>query len=153
MYNRALRGCEEALGPNHTSTLDTVNNLGLLYKDQGKLAEAEKMYDRALQGYEDALGPQLVPSYLPALNTMFAFGDLLSQTGRVDMAREMYTRALPGYATVQGPSSKWCKQLEVRLQALEVASAKSKAGQDEPTEPESTNSRPLKRKLRSWEGG
>jgi hypothetical protein len=31
MYIQALRGYEEALGPDHTSTLDTVNNLGLLY--------------------------------------------------------------------------------------------------------------------------
>ena len=37
MYIRALKGCEKALGPNHTSTLDTVNNLGLFYNDQGKL--------------------------------------------------------------------------------------------------------------------
>jgi Tfp pilus assembly protein PilF len=48
MYIRALQGCEEALGPDHTSTLSTVNNLGLLYADQGKLAKAEKMYIRAL---------------------------------------------------------------------------------------------------------
>jgi hypothetical protein len=27
MYNRALAGYEKALGPEHTSTLDTVNNL------------------------------------------------------------------------------------------------------------------------------
>ena len=32
------------LGPEHTSTLDTVNNLGNLYKNQGKMAEAEEMY-------------------------------------------------------------------------------------------------------------
>ena len=48
MYTRALQGKEEALGPKHTSTLDTVNNLGALYKDQGKLAEAEAMLTRAL---------------------------------------------------------------------------------------------------------
>jgi hypothetical protein len=47
MYIRALQGCEEALGPGHTSTLQTVNNLGLFYADQNKLAEAEKMYIRA----------------------------------------------------------------------------------------------------------
>ncbi len=52
MYQRALDGYEKALGPEHTSTLDTVNNLGRLYKDQGKLAEAEKMYERALGGKE-----------------------------------------------------------------------------------------------------
>ena len=44
MYQRALEGYEKALGPEHTSTLITVNNLGLLYADQGKLGEAEKMY-------------------------------------------------------------------------------------------------------------
>jgi Tetratricopeptide repeat len=33
MYVRALRGREKAWGVEHTSTLDTVNNLGNLYKD------------------------------------------------------------------------------------------------------------------------
>jgi hypothetical protein len=28
MYQRALAGKEKALGPDHTSTLDTVDNLG-----------------------------------------------------------------------------------------------------------------------------
>ena len=55
MNNRALQGKEEALGPKHTSTLSTVNNLGNLYKNQGRLAEAEAMYNRALQGSEEAL--------------------------------------------------------------------------------------------------
>jgi tetratricopeptide (TPR) repeat protein len=50
MYERALRGYEEALGPTHMSTLNTVNNLGALYADQGKLGEAEQMYERALRG-------------------------------------------------------------------------------------------------------
>jgi len=50
MYELALQGREEALGPKHMLTLDTVNNLGILYKNQGKLAEAEQMYNRALQG-------------------------------------------------------------------------------------------------------
>jgi lipopolysaccharide biosynthesis regulator YciM len=58
MYQRALQGKEKAWGPDHTSTQDTVNNLGILYVDQGKLNEAEKMYqkmyERALQGHEKA---------------------------------------------------------------------------------------------------
>jgi hypothetical protein len=33
MYERALRGKETALGLEHTSTLNTVHNLGLLYAD------------------------------------------------------------------------------------------------------------------------
>jgi tetratricopeptide (TPR) repeat protein len=72
MYVRALQGCEEALGPDHTSILSTVNNLGLLYQGQGKLAEAEKMYVRALQGCEEALGPD----HTSTLNTVNNLGSL-----------------------------------------------------------------------------
>ncbi|KAH8586144.1 hypothetical protein B0O99DRAFT_665869 [Bisporella sp. PMI_857] len=149
MYLRALEGKKKALGPDHTSTLDTVHNLGTLYFGQSKLAEAKAMYLRALEGcYEDALGLELASSYLPALNTMFAFGDLFSQTDRKDMARAMYNRALSGYTTVQKPSSKRSKQVEDRLQALQIASAKSNVGQNEITEPGVANSRSLKQKIR-----
>jgi len=55
MYQRALEGYK-VLGPDHASTLSTVNNLGSLYDDQGKLKEAEEMYQRALEGKEKALG-------------------------------------------------------------------------------------------------
>jgi tetratricopeptide (TPR) repeat protein len=60
MYERALRGNKEALGPKHMSTLITVNNLGSLYKSQGKLVKSEQMYKQALRGYEEALGETLV---------------------------------------------------------------------------------------------
>ena len=148
MYSRALQGREEALGPKHTSTLETVNNLGALYASQGKLAEAEAMYSRALQGYEEALGPQLLPLYLPALNTIFAFGDLFSQTDRKDLAKVMYSRALSGYTSVQGPSSKWCRQLEDRLQTLQVTSAKSETSKDKFTDVRAYKSSTLKQKFR-----
>jgi hypothetical protein len=62
-----VQGYEEALGSKHTSTLNTVNNLGMLYANQGKLGEAEKMFMRALQGYEEALGMENVDRYIPAL--------------------------------------------------------------------------------------
>ena len=54
MYLRVLAGYEKAWDPEHTSTLDTVNNLGILYRNQGKMKEAEDMYLRALAGYEKA---------------------------------------------------------------------------------------------------
>ena len=37
MYQRALQGYEKALGRDHKSTLRTVDNLGRLYYDQGRL--------------------------------------------------------------------------------------------------------------------
>ena len=57
MYQRALAGHEKALGPDHTSTLATVSNLGNLYRDQGKLHEAERMYQRSLLVYQRIYGP------------------------------------------------------------------------------------------------
>jgi tetratricopeptide (TPR) repeat protein len=54
MYLRALQGYEKALNLERASTyapsLNTVNNLGLLYADLGRLDEAEKTYQRALEG-------------------------------------------------------------------------------------------------------
>ena len=52
MCGWALAGYEKALGPDHTSALSTVHNLGLLYGDQSKLAEAEQMYARSLASPE-----------------------------------------------------------------------------------------------------
>ncbi|CAN9191964.1 unnamed protein product [Alternaria alternata] len=92
MYERALRGFEEALGVGHSSTLDTVNNLGLLYKDQGRLGEAEKMYERALRGTEEALGL----NHTSTLNTVNNLGLLYADQGRLGEAEQMYERALRG---------------------------------------------------------
>jgi hypothetical protein len=44
MYRRALRGKVKALGVEHMSTFDIVNNLGIIYKKPDKLALAEQMY-------------------------------------------------------------------------------------------------------------
>ena len=45
MYERILTWREKALGPEYTSMLDTINNLGLLNHNEGKLVEAEAMYE------------------------------------------------------------------------------------------------------------
>ena len=54
---RALAGCEDALGPEHSWTLDMVYNLGVVYSDRGKLVKAEQMYKRALATAEKIFGP------------------------------------------------------------------------------------------------
>ncbi|KAN0075668.1 HET domain containing protein [Elaphomyces granulatus] len=137
MYQRALQGTEKALGPDHTSTLDTVGDLGrlytstlntvdafgLLYKSQGKLDKAEKMYQRALQGYEKALGPENVARYRPALNTIRNLGDLFAAQGHLNEAKEMYSRARIGFQTLQGPSSHVCQQLDLSIASLDPTQA------------------------------
>ena len=57
MYRRALDGMEKAWRSDNTSTLEVVENLGVLYHHQGKSAEAEKMYRRAVDGYMKTSGP------------------------------------------------------------------------------------------------
>jgi len=44
MHEQVLMGREKALGLDHMSTLDMVNNLGALYHSLGRLEEVEKMY-------------------------------------------------------------------------------------------------------------
>lgn len=58
MHQGALRGREKVSGPEHSLTLDTINNLGNLYANQEKLAKAEAMYQRALRGKEKVWGPE-----------------------------------------------------------------------------------------------
>jgi hypothetical protein len=66
---RALQGEEKVFGSQHKSTLKTISNLGVLYREQGKLTDAEDMLSRALQGYDEVLdrstnrhSPQLIIS-------------------------------------------------------------------------------------------
>ena len=54
--NCSLAGFEKTLGPEHTSTLNMVNYLGILYADLGCLHDAEIMFNRALAGREKTLG-------------------------------------------------------------------------------------------------
>ena len=60
MYNRALRGYEEALGNESLQTyqpaLNTMENVADLYADQGQYASAQAMYSRALSGVQNVLG-------------------------------------------------------------------------------------------------
>jgi hypothetical protein len=77
MYNRVLQGLEKALGLKHTLTLDMVNNLGLLYDDQGRLAEAEAIYNQALQGSEEAFEPK----HTLTLSTVNNLGSLYTSQG------------------------------------------------------------------------
>ncbi len=99
MYRRALHGYEKAWGPEHTSTLDIVNNLGLLYANQGKLTDAETMYQRALHGYEKAWGPE----HTSTLDTVNNLGILYANQGKLTDAETMYQRALNGYEKAWGP--------------------------------------------------
>jgi tetratricopeptide (TPR) repeat protein len=100
-YRWALAGKEKALGPDHTSTLDTVHNLGDLYVAQGKLGLAEEFYQRALAGSEKALGPD----HTSTLDTVHNLGNLYETQGKLGLAEEFYQRALAGYEKALQPET------------------------------------------------
>jgi tetratricopeptide (TPR) repeat protein len=131
MFVRALAGCEKALGPDHTSTLRTVNNLGLLYADQGKLGEAERMYERALGGYEKALQPETIP----ALNTVSNLARLYRDQGKTNEAEKMFQRAIMGRKKVLGSDHPDTMKVVNDLNKLSlVVELKRKEGQNMDTD-------------------
>ncbi|KAF2632495.1 purine and uridine phosphorylase [Macroventuria anomochaeta] len=117
-----------ALGAEHTSTLNTVNNLGLLYSDQGKLDEAEKMYMQALEGYEKAVGQEAISTFRPALNAMWDLGSLFDRQRRVEDAILLYAKALAGYQQVVGDDHASLQALRDALAALAPKEDVTRAG-------------------------
>ncbi|KGO78557.1 Tetratricopeptide-like helical [Penicillium italicum] len=113
IYQRVLAGYEQGLGPDHISTLITVDNLGNLYQAQGKLDQAERMYQRALAGKEKALGPD----HLSTLTTVNNLGLLYRDQGKLDLTEQMYQRALAGQEKALGPdhTSTLCTVDNLRL--------------------------------------
>ncbi|KAJ5536988.1 Pfs NB-ARC and TPR domain protein [Penicillium frequentans] len=63
-----------------------MNNLSLLYSNQGKLKEAEEIYQRALAGREKALSPD----HTSTLDTINNLSILYSDQGKLKEAEEMY---------------------------------------------------------------
>jgi len=55
-HGRALAGREKSLGKDHPDTLNTVNNMALVYENQGGYGKALEWYGRALAGLEKSLG-------------------------------------------------------------------------------------------------
>ncbi len=77
------------LGPDHPAFATDLNNLALLYYDQGKYAQAEPLHRRALAIRETALGPEH-PQVATSLEN---YADLLRATGRSADAVYMEVRA------------------------------------------------------------
>lgn len=91
----ALQRTEKALG---TLTLNTVNNLRSLYKDQNKLAEAEIMFQRAMRLSEKALGVE----HTLTLNIVNNLGNLYRDQSKLIKAEMMYQQAPQGYEKALG---------------------------------------------------
>jgi tetratricopeptide (TPR) repeat protein len=73
----------------------TVNNLGLLYKKQGRLEDVDNC---ALAGTEKVLGPE----HTSTLDTVNNLGLLHKKQGRLEDAERMFDRALAGIEKALG---------------------------------------------------
>ena len=87
------------LRPDHRLILTTVNNLRTLYRDQGKLAEAEQMYVRTLAGYEKAS----LSHTITAINAGRNLGVLYRDQVKMEQAKKMFQRAVLVREKVLGP--------------------------------------------------
>ncbi len=99
LMERGLAIYEKALGPEHSETAASLNNLGILLWDQGDLAGARPLYERALAIHQKALGPEH-PLTATSLNNL---ASLLQAQGDLTGARPLLERALAIGEKALGP--------------------------------------------------
>ncbi|WP_298367705.1 tetratricopeptide repeat protein [Azospirillum sp.] len=99
LLTEALAIREKALGPDHPDTALSLNNLGYLYRAQGKLADAAPLYTRALAIREKALGSDHPDTALSLNNLAY----LYRAQGKLADAAPLYTRALAITEKAFGP--------------------------------------------------
>jgi tetratricopeptide (TPR) repeat protein len=90
LYELALAIREEAFGPEHPSTAESLNSLALVLRDLGELSRARELSERALAIREKKLGPE---HHLTAGN-LNDLALVLRGMGELSRARALYERAL-----------------------------------------------------------
>ena len=81
-----------------SQTLNSVNNLAELYRDQGRYGKAEPLYERALEARERVLGKEH-PQTLISVNNLAL---LYRAQGRYGEAEPLYKRTLEAFQRVLG---------------------------------------------------
>jgi TolB-like protein/Tfp pilus assembly protein PilF len=99
LFRDALAIREKTLGPEHSDTATSLNNLADLLRDQGDFAGARPLHERALAIRERALGPEH-PDTATSLNNLAI---LLKAGGDFAGALRLYQRALAVREKALGP--------------------------------------------------
>ena len=81
-----LKGCEKVHKPNYILILNIINNLSILYSNQGKLIKIEIIYFWALKGKEKILKL----NHTLILNTVYNLGNLYSDQNKLIEAEVIY---------------------------------------------------------------
>jgi tetratricopeptide (TPR) repeat protein len=100
LYERALAIDQKLFGREHPNTLVSLNNLALLLRDQGNLADARPLFERALEIREKALGAEH-PSVAQSLNNLAL---VLSSQDDLCGARSLLERAVAIGEKTLGPA-------------------------------------------------
>ena len=88
MFQYALPLYEKQFGSEHTKTVNVLRELGGVYADLGKRADAKRMFMRALDGSDT--GERLKITLIPFLHLGWDF----SRNGELDEAMEIVRRAM-----------------------------------------------------------
>ena len=99
LFRDAVAIREKTLGPEHSDTATSLNNLADVLRDQGDFAGARPLHERALAIRERALGPEH-PDTATSLNNL---ATLLKAEGDFAGALPLYQRALAIREKVLGP--------------------------------------------------
>jgi tetratricopeptide (TPR) repeat protein len=95
----ALEESERVLGPEHSTSVDLINKLAILYHNKGDYPEAEGFYRKALDITERTLGPDDPTT----LQTVHNFATFLGAKGDYFKAKPLRQRAFEGRERVLGP--------------------------------------------------
>ena len=112
---RALAIREQALGPAHPDTAQSLNNLGVLLRTAGDLVAARPYYERALAIFEQALGPDH-PDTAQSLNNLAI---LCYYQNELEEAARLMRRALAICETKLGPDHPDTQRSRQNLAAIE----------------------------------
>lgn len=95
---KALSICERIYAPDHSDIATSLNNLALLYQDQGFFNKAKSLYLKALEIRKHVLGNQH-PDFAASVNDL---ASLYHLQGLYDKAEPLYLKALEIRETVLG---------------------------------------------------
>lgn len=109
MNKQNLAGVEEVLGPEHPSTLVSMNNLARTLDVQGKSLESEPLHRKLLPRREKVLGPE----HIDTLHTMWCLAHVLAHRRCFDESCALYERAYAAYVKTLGddhPTTRACRE-------------------------------------------
>jgi tetratricopeptide (TPR) repeat protein len=114
LYERALAIREQALGPDHPSTVNSLQRLGVLLRDKGDLTEAEPLLRELLKRQIQNGGAESVE----VASALSALGELLRLMGKKQEAEECLSQALGIYSEKNGADHKTTQLVVSRLDQL-----------------------------------